>query len=477
MIGIMVPSAFAELYEDTTLGFSIEIDDSWYVYEETNTSISFSGTFGSLGEVSYSVEFQKDVYKEDYRSAVNHLRTIMNNFCSATDCEHLTEFPAKNGGVVTIDGKKAYQLGYTWQKDPEEYEDIPCSSNLTSITDENGSWALYGLACGKAHTSLASTIKDSTNSFHSFNVVTSQPPSESSSQPPSESSSQPPSESTYVYPPTQIPSATKLYKNTDFKFSINHPEGWLIEEYSHILGMLDIQSYNNAFWIEYYKDGVYYSDNSDSKKLNEIIKFAKKTCNESTFEVEGQECKNFEKGFSQITEITDNYSMFHLIYSYEATYSDYTSSNFVVVLTEHHIGNEVWIIESNTYMDVFNEYDELIGEMHLSFNPFPSPIKYDAPPVSETQSIPKIPQWIKNNAKWWADGQIDDSSFVQGIQFMIKENIMSIPNLPDASSDKAESIPQWIKNNAKWWADGQIDDNSFVQGIQFLVKVGIIQVS
>ena len=60
---------------------------------------------------------------------------------------------------------------------------------------------------------------------------------------------------------------------------------------------------------------------------------------------------------------------------------------------------------------------------------------------------------------------------------MIKENIMSIPNLPDASSDKAESIPAWIKNNAKWWADGQIDDNSFVQGIQFLVKVGIIQVS
>ena len=36
------------------------------------------------------------------------------------------------------------------------------------------------------------------------------------------------------------------------------------------------------------------------------------------------------------------------------------------------------------------------------------------------------------------------------------------------------SIPAWIKNNAGWWADGQIDDKTFVKGIEYLVKVGII---
>ena len=89
----------------------------------------------------------------------------------------------------------------------------------------------------------------------------------------------------------------------------------------------------------------------------------------------------------------------------------------------------------------------------------------------------KIPAWIKNNAGWWAEGQIDDNSFVQGIQFMIKENIISIPNLLESSSETADSVPTWIKNNAGWWAEGQIDDNSFVQGIEYLVKVGIIQVN
>jgi hypothetical protein len=39
-----------------------------------------------------------------------------------------------------------------------------------------------------------------------------------------------------------------------------------------------------------------------------------------------------------------------------------------------------------------------------------------------------IPSWIKNNAGWWADGSIDDDSFVQGMQFLIKEGIMSIPS-------------------------------------------------
>ena len=31
------------------------------------------------------------------------------------------------------------------------------------------------------------------------------------------------------------------------------------------------------------------------------------------------------------------------------------------------------------------------------------------------------------------------------------------------NSAHAETIPDWVKNNAGWWADGTIDDSSFVQ--------------
>jgi hypothetical protein len=42
--------------------------------------------------------------------------------------------------------------------------------------------------------------------------------------------------------------------------------------------------------------------------------------------------------------------------------------------------------------------------------------------------------------------------------------------------DIKNPLPSWIKNNAGWWADGAINDDTFIQGIQFLIKNGIIQV-
>jgi len=95
-----------------------------------------------------------------------------------------------------------------------------------------------------------------------------------------------------------------------------------------------------------------------------------------------------------------------------------------------------------------------------------------APEIEE-----RFPDWIKNNASWWSEGAIDDSDFVEGIQFMIKEKIINIPDLPQGSEKTEEKIPNWIRNNAGWWSDGLISDDDFINGIQFLVEKGIIRVS
>ena len=48
----------------------------------------------------------------------------------------------------------------------------------------------------------------------------------------------------------------------------------------------------------------------------------------------------------------------------------------------------------------------------------------------------------------------------------------------NAQSDQSEkSIPVWVRNNAGWWADGQIDDSSFVSGLQWLISNGIMKIS
>jgi len=85
----------------------------------------------------------------------------------------------------------------------------------------------------------------------------------------------------------------------------------------------------------------------------------------------------------------------------------------------------------------------------------------------------QIPSWIRNNAKWWYQGQIQDSEFVKGIQYLIKNKIMIIPLTSD-KLNKENKIPSWVKNNAGWWANGTIPDNDFISGIQYLVSSGII---
>jgi len=38
-----------------------------------------------------------------------------------------------------------------------------------------------------------------------------------------------------------------------------------------------------------------------------------------------------------------------------------------------------------------------------------------------------IPDWVKNNAKWWADGQIGESEFISTMQYLINQDIITIP--------------------------------------------------
>ena len=87
-----------------------------------------------------------------------------------------------------------------------------------------------------------------------------------------------------------------------------------------------------------------------------------------------------------------------------------------------------------------------------------------------------VPDWVKNNAGWWAQDQIDDTAFVSGVQYMIEQGIINVPSTT-RSSGASDTIPSWVKNNAGWWADGTLTENDFVNGLQYLIKMGIMKVS
>ena len=87
-----------------------------------------------------------------------------------------------------------------------------------------------------------------------------------------------------------------------------------------------------------------------------------------------------------------------------------------------------------------------------------------------------VPSWLKNSAGWWSNDLIRDDEFVKGIQYLINEDILKIPETEQTGIGSTLEIPSWIKNNAGWWADDLLTDYDFVQGIQWLIANGIMKV-
>lgn len=86
-----------------------------------------------------------------------------------------------------------------------------------------------------------------------------------------------------------------------------------------------------------------------------------------------------------------------------------------------------------------------------------------------------LPDWIKNNAKWWSQGIMSDSEFVHTMAFLIQQGIIKVPQTT-ITSDYSSTIPDWVKINAEWWSKGAITDDEFIQSLQFLIENGIISI-
>lgn len=86
----------------------------------------------------------------------------------------------------------------------------------------------------------------------------------------------------------------------------------------------------------------------------------------------------------------------------------------------------------------------------------------------------QVPSWLKSNAKWWANGQLNDSEFASGIKFLIEKDMITISNLDTSHTTSELEAPHWVKNTAGWWADGLVSDAEFVTGLEHLINTGVI---
>ena len=63
-----------------------------------------------------------------------------------------------------------------------------------------------------------------------------------------------------------------------------------------------------------------------------------------------------------------------------------------------------------------------------------------------------VPDWVKNNAKWWSEDLIEDTDFINGIEYLTAKQIISLDNKKITGKVPLDDVvfsPAWVvdKNN------------------------------
>jgi len=120
---------------------------------------------------------------------------------------------------------------------------------------------------------------------------------------------------------------------------------------------------------------------------------------------------------------------------------------------------------------VINNYKDFINNVISKYPYTPT----EKPEQIKLSQITSIPEWVRPIAKWWSEGNIEDSEFNSALLYLIENKIIKIPPT-NTLNQSTEKIPEWVKVNAGWWANKQLEDKEFVSGIQYLIENGIIKI-
>ena len=288
----------------------------------------------------------------------------------------------------------------------------------------------------------------------------------------------------------------KKYQNTENNFSIEYPaEFVVVEDYDSAHGTTGHVMFNpesppdfSAEWRWYYLSvfgKIVNLETNEEGVLEHHLLNAK-----NWYGTGDNEMKNIKKFTKEVNGLKHNIIEFDVV--------DSTDTPFSTPYVYHHMSSwvivedEVWEINSYTsvtaiavvlasaFPDITSQMDsEEISELVLESSTRGLQHSIESFEIKKTVSVPapvtSIPDWIKNNAGWWANGQIDDTSFLQGISYLIQNNIILVPP-QDVGSESSGTIPDWVKNNAGWWATDRIGDKAFVNAITYLIQQGLIQV-
>jgi len=62
------------------------------------------------------------------------------------------------------------------------------------------------------------------------------------------------------------------------------------------------------------------------------------------------------------------------------------------------------------------------------------------------------------------------------LSIIIGVSLIAIMGLSIGASAQSSMVPEWVKNNAKWWSEGSITEADYITSLEYLISNGIINI-
>jgi len=165
---------------------------------------------------------------------------------------------------------------------------------------------------------------------------------------------------------------------------------------------------------------------------------------------------------SQPTTLAQN-SAWKIVYQLSSSERDVKTVKVFTI--KDHVG---YSVTYGAESEKFEKYLPTVEKMIQSF--MITEIELPNPQESSLTDY-RIPSWFQNNAGWWAEGAITDENFFNSIEYLLKQNIMIIPEPDQETLDIiSQGSLNWAKGNSLQWSKGTTSDENFFVLVQYFIE-------
>ena len=100
----------------------------------------------------------------------------------------------------------------------------------------------------------------------------------------------------------------------------------------------------------------------------------------------------------------------------------------------------------------------------------------EKPTNTMKQTTGNIPNWVKQTTNWWTVASISDEKFTESIEYLIKKEIIIIPENKKFKNTNELKMISAIRNNLSMWSQNETTNEEFYKNVNWLVENKFIKI-